>query len=549
MTALLKVALAQINTSVGAIDENVSTIKHFIKKAQEANAELILFPEMTVTGYPPQDLLYEEGFIEANNRALKEVARVASRIVAVVGFVDTDPSSRGSDGTVAKFNAAALLKEGKIIGVQHKTLLPTYDVFDETRYFTAATRHTVFSIGSAKIGVQICEDLWDEDYLTKVTQRQVSDGAQAIFNLSASPFYEGKTKLRKDQLSKKAKEYSTPFFYTNLVGGQDEQVFDGGSMAVDARGRLIAIAKLFDEDLTIVDIDISSGEGASISWPGYRKEEQIYRALVLGIRDYFRKTNFTHAIVGLSGGIDSSLTVALAVSALGKDRVTGIAMPSDFSSKHSLEDATALAKNLDVNFAVVPIQSVLRSFENTLQGLFKGLPRDVAEENLQARIRGGILMALANKRKALVVSTGNKTELALGYCTLYGDMVGGLAAIGDVSKTGVYSLAKFVNDRAGRNVIPRRVFRKQPSAELRENQVDPFDYSVISPLVDEIIERRATPKVLRKKGYLRTDIDDTFRRVFAAEYKRRQGPPTIKITQKAFGIGRKYPVVNRLPTD
>ena len=504
---------------------------------------------MAITGYPPQDLLYEEGFIEANRRALKEIARSASQIVAVVGFVDSDSRSKGSDGTIAKFNAAALLKGGKILGIQHKTLLPTYDVFDETRYFTAATSHSVFSIGSAKIGVQVCEDLWDEDYQVKVTRRQVRDGAQAIFNLSASPFYEGKTKLRKDQLSKKAKEYSVPFFYTNLVGGQDEQVFDGGSMAMDARGRLIAIAKLFEEDLAMVDIDISSGEGVPISFPSYRKEEQIYNALVLGIRDYFRKTNFTHAIIGVSGGIDSSLTIALAASALGQDRVTGIAMPSDFSSKHSLEDARTLSMNLDVNFAVVPIQPVMHSFENALRGLFKGLPRDVAEENLQARIRGGILMTLANKQKALVISTGNKTELALGYCTLYGDMVGGLAAIGDVSKTGVYSLAKFVNHRAGKDIIPTRVFKKVPSAELRENQEDPFDYAVISPLVDEIIERRATPVDLEKKGYTSQDIEDTFRRVFAAEYKRRQGPPTIKITQKAFGIGRKYPIANRLSVD
>ncbi len=541
----VQVAMAQINSTVGDLKGNSERIKHYVQKAKEKAVDLVVFPELAITGYPPQDLLYENNFVQENKAWLNKIVEESRGITIVVGFVDFDPKIRGSDGTEVKYNAAAVMRDGRLVGVQYKTLLPTYDVFDEDRYFAPAVEHRVFDVKGVKFGVEICEDLWDESYDVKVTKILVDKGAQFILNLSASPFYAGKRLERQRLLCKQARNNKVPIFYVNAVGGQDELVFDGQSLAVDKTGKLIALGKQFEEDLTVTEIDPETKLGKKVKAPKYNREAEIFNALVLGVRDYFRKTGFKKAVIGLSGGIDSSLVAVIATEALGKENVLGVSMPSRYSSQHSKEDARQLAENLGIPYKVIPIETVFKAFEETLREEFAGLERDVAEENIQARIRGMILMSLSNKFGYLVLSTGNKTELALGYSTLYGDMCGGLAAISDVSKTEVYALARYVNEKAGRFIIPKSSVEKIPSAELKEDQFDPFDYDVISPLVDEIIENRRGKKGLIQMGYKKEDVAGTMKRVKTAEYKRRQAPPGIKITRKAFGIGRKMPIVNR----
>lgn len=541
----MKIAMAQINPAVGDLEGNVEKIRHYIRKAKRKEAELVAFPELAITGYPPQDLLYENGFVQENKASLEKIIQESENITTVVGFVDFDPSKKGSDGTEIKYNAGAVIKDVKLIGVQYKTLLPTYDVFDEDRYFTPAVEHNVFDIGGARLGVEICEDLWDEGYKTKVTKILAEKGADLILNLSASPFHAGKRFERQNLLRRQAKKNKIPIFYVNAVGGQDELVFDGQSLAVDKTGELIAIGKQFEEDLVVSDVNLKTKLGKKAEVPKYNREEECFNALVLGVRDYFRKTSFKKAVIGLSGGIDSSLTAVIVTEALGKENVVGVSMPSRYSSQHSKDDAKQLAQNLGIKYKVIPIEKAFTAFEEILAEEFLGLKRDVTEENIQARIRGAILMALSNKFGYLVVSTGNKTELALGYCTLYGDMCGGLAAISDVSKSEVYRLAKYMNKKAGRSVIPKSSIDKIPSAELKEGQFDPFDYEVISPLVDEIIENRRGKQELIQMGYKREDVEDVMKRLRSAEFKRRQAAPGIKITPKAFGIGRKMPIVNK----
>lgn len=552
----MKIAMAQVNCTVGDIEGNIRKIREYMKMAKERGADLVAFPELTVTGYPPQDLLLEKAFVKSQREMLFKTIRENSvSIAGVVGFVDYNKGHL--------YNAAAVFNGNRLVKIVYKTLLPTYDVFDEARYFKPSKINEIKPVRirinkvAFKLGVEICEDLWDKKYDVKVTDLLANRGAQLIINISASPFYAGKRFERLKLLREKSRKNRVPIFYVNLVGGQDELVFDGQSMAVDSSGNLTAIGKQFEEDLIITNIDLKNGRGRKIKPPPYHREREMFNAIVLGIRDYFRKTGFKKAVVGMSGGIDSSLTTCIAVEALGRENVIGVYMPSKHSSQHSKEDARTVAENLGICFVEIPIQEIVEAYRKVLEeplekirrrfGLTKERDDPVADENIQPRIRGNILMDVSNRLKELkilVVNTGNKTELALGYCTLYGDMAGGIGALGDVSKLEVYNLARYVNEKAGREIIPRRVFEKKPSPELKEGQYDPFDFNIVSPLVDEIVEKRRGKQELLKADYPEEVVEDIYRRIRNAEYKRWQAPPCIKITPKAFGIGWKMPIVN-----
>ena len=548
--------MAQINATVGDLQGNKQLIIEYAKKAGEAGADVVAFPEMAVTGYPPLDLLppretrppagnrrpQQENFVRLNKECVLTIAKEVPQPILIVGFVDYDDHNL--------YNAAAVMHNGKVQHVAYKSLLPTYDVFDEHRYFTPALVNEPLQIEIAgkrmPVGTSICEDIWDEEvgYAVKVVDYLGEHGARIIVNLNASPFHDKIRDVRLRILKRKAQRIGAAIFYVNLVGGQDELVFDGQSLAVDRTGKLVGIGKQFEEDLVIVDVDANGTGSREVREPVYNRDEEMFNAIVMGVRDYFRKTGFRRAFLGLSGGIDSSLVAVIAATALGEENVTGVSMPSRFSSDHSKSDASSLAENLAIEYLTIPIERIFETFEEEMKPFFKGKPRDVAEENLQARIRGNILMTLSNKFGDLVLSTGNKTELALGYATLYGDMSGGLEVIGDVSKTEVYSLSKYYNQRVGREVIPKNCFTKIPSAELRPDQFDPFDYSIVSPLVDDVVENRLTREELIQKGYPKEAVDDSLRRLRGAEYKRRQAAPVIKITKKAFGLGWKMPLVN-----
>jgi len=553
----MRVAMAQINSTVGDLEGNAEKIREYIEEAKRRKADLVVFPELVVTGYPPQDLLHEKAFVTRNKEILEETVKSNSGIVGIVGFVDYDDHGN-------LYNAAAVFEGNRLAGTVHKTLLPTYDVFDEDRYFKPAKEEEIRPVvtetcgTNVKIGVEICEDLWDQEYETKVTDLLAERGAKLIVNISASPFYAGKRFEREKLLREKATKKRIPIFYINLVGGQDELVFDGQSLAVDASGSLIAYAKQFEEDLVAKDIDLEKGIAKKVDPPPYNREEEMYNALVLGVGDYFRKSGFKRALIGMSGGIDSSLTTCIAVEALGKENVIGVSMPSRFSSEHSKTDAQKLAQNLGIFFVQFSVQGIVESYRTTLEGplgeirehfrIERSRDDPVADENTQPRVRGNCLMDISNRLRdlrILVLNTGNKTELALGYCTLYGDMTGGIGALGDVSKLEVYKLAEYMNRRAGREIIPGNVFKKKPSPELKEDQFDPFDFGIVGPLVDEIIENRRSKQDLIQLGYPEDVVEDTYRRVRNAEYKRWQAPPCAKITPKAFGIGWKMPIVNK----
>ncbi len=553
----MRIAMAQINATVGDLEGNIKKIREYIGNAEKSKADLVLFPELATTGYPPQDLLLEKAFVKKNKELLEELVRSnGSDVVAVVGFVDYKRKSL--------YNAACVFVRNKLIGVAHKTLLPTYDVFDEDRYFEPARGEEIKPISmnfhgrKFKLGLEICKDLWDKSYDIKVTDLLSKRGAQIIVNISASPFHTGKRFEREKLLREKARKNRVPIFYVNLVGGQDELVFDGQSLAVDRGGNLIAVGKQFEEDLIVTDIDSKRWIAKRVSPPPYHEEREMFNALVLGIRDYFRKTGFEKAVVGMSGGIDSSLTTCIAVEALGKENVTGVSMPSRFSSEHSKTDAQELAENLGICFVQFSIQDIVEAYQRTLEkpsgeirkhfGIQEQRDDLVADENIQPRTRGNCLMDMSNRLKdlkILVLNTGNKTELALGYCTLYGDMAGGVGALGDVSKLEVYKLAKYVNEKAGRELIPNRVFLKKPSPELKEDQLDPFDFDIVSPLVDEIVENRRSKRELIEMGYPKEVVEDIYERIRNAEHKRWQAAPCIKITPKAFGIGWKMPIINK----
>jgi len=553
-----RIAMAQINVTVGDLSGNSKQILDYARKAASGGADLVAFPEMVMTGYPPLDLLppretrppggtrkpEQESFVRLNKQYVYDLAKELPSITAVLGFVDYDEANL--------FNSAAIISEGKVQSIVHKTLLPTYDVFDEQRYFTSALSNNPVKIEvgghEVSLGTSVCEDIWDEEvgYGVKVVDALAQRGARLLVNINASPFHQGMRETRLRILRRKAKTLHVPIFYVNLVGGQDELVFDGESLAVDENGRLVGIGKQFQEDLVMVDLDEHPPE---IPEPQPEPEREMFTALVVGVHDYFKKTGFDHAFIGLSGGIDSSLVAVIAMDALGKENVTGVSMPSRYSSDHSKSDAYTLATNLGIEYVTVPIEPIFSAYLQQLRQPFKDRPADVAEENLQSRIRGTLLMALSNKFGGLVLATGNKTELALGYATLYGDMSGGLEVIGDVSKTQVYALARYYNQKSGRSVIPEGCFTKIPSAELKPDQFDPFDYAIVSPLADDIIENRLSRQELIARGYDPKVVDDSLRRARLAEYKRRQAAPAIKITKKAFGLGWKMPIVNKLPIE
>ncbi|MBC8323962.1 MAG: NAD+ synthase [Candidatus Marinimicrobia bacterium] len=531
----MKIALCQVNPTVGAFQANKELIFSKYSEAIDNGADLVVFPEMVITGYPIADLLYENGFVEENMAVLGEIADKTT-VPLILGYINKE------NGNL--YNSTAVCTQGKQVYRYDKILLPTYDVFDEHRYFTAGTDLGLCEVDidgkTVKLGLEICEDLWDEDYDFKVSSELKKAGADCIVNISASPYHELRLNERLQLVKEKVQKTNIPFYYCNLVGGQDELIFDGQSLAVNGNGDLIGLGKIFTDEIIYVDTELSS----KIEIPDEDREGEMHHALVLGVKDYFRKTGHTQAVIGLSGGIDSSLVACIAVDALGKDKVHGVSMPSVFSSAHSKDDAQKLAENLGIDYKSIPIPDIVDEYEKALQSHFENTDRNVAEENIQARVRGNLLMALSNKHHWLVLSTGNKTELALGYCTLYGDMSGGLAVISDLSKTDVYGLSKWVNKNAGCERIPDNCIAKPPSAELAPDQVDPFDYDVVSPLVDAIVEDRKSPAQLTADGYDNALVESVYQKIRINEYKRRQAAPGIRVTKKAFGTGRRMPIVN-----
>ena len=532
----MKIALCQINPTVGAIKQNKELI---LKKYQEAinlGAELIVFPELALIGYPPQDLLLRNKFINNAAVALDEIAK-QSTIPIIVGstLVENDQL----------YNCSYVCANGQIINHYKKILLPTYDVFDEDRYFKSGDQPVTVEIAIGpkikKIGLQICEDLWDHTYSRNLADQLKNAGAELIINISASPYRVDRLVDRCNLIKTKVDNTGIPFLYCNLVGAQDELIFDGQSVVYDGKGNLLAQGNSFVEDTIIVDLDNQEPIELNV----LQREEKIYNALVLGVKDYFTKTGHTEAVLGLSGGIDSSLTACIAVDALGSDNVHGVSMPSKYSSEHSKDDAKELAQNLGMDYQVVSIESIVDSFEHSLKASYNGTEPGVAEENIQARARGSIIMALSNKFNWLVLSTGNKTELAMGYCTLYGDMNGGLSVISDLSKTDVYALSRWVNENSDKERIPLNSIDKPPSAELKPNQIDPFDYDVVSPLVTALVDNQKSPSQLIKEGADPELVEDISRRIRINEYKRRQAAPGLRVTSKAFGMGRRVPIVNK----
>jgi len=556
----VRIALAQINPTVGDIDGNVIKICDYIKKAKEQKAKIVVFPELAITGYPPEDLLLKPQFINDNLAALNKVQEETRNITAVVGFVDPvrklelDMLSNGVDRKDGIYNAAAIFHNGKLLDVYHKMYLPNYGVFDEYRYFKAGTKSPVYSIEEIGVGVNICEDIW---YPEGPTRSQAVAGAEIILNINASPYHMGKLFLREDMLSKRASENEVVVVYLNTVGGQDELVFDGGSFVVDKTGEIIVRGRQFKEELIISDI-VLVAESTEMKYnppvfPLLKRgeeglEEEVYEALVLGTKDYVNKNGFKQVVIGLSGGIDSSLVAAIAVDAIGKENVTGIFMPSPYTSKESREDSFELAKNLGIKIIEVPINKIFESYRETLGMAFEDMPEDITEENLQARIRGNILMAFSNKFGWLVLTTGNKSEMSVGYATLYGDMAGGFAVIKDVPKTLVYKLCKWRDLRKAMAIIPERIFWKEPSAELRMDQKDTDTlppYPVLDPILKAYIEDDKNFEEILSLGCERACAEKVIRMIDKSEYKRRQSPPGIKITPRAFGRDRRFPITNK----
>ena len=532
----MKIALCQINPTVGAINQNKKNILDSYNCALDSKADIVVFPELALIGYPPQDLLLRDRFIKNANNALEEIAQKSS-VPIILGNALTEDNKL--------YNCAFICENGEIVSHYKKRLLPTYDVFDEDRYFSAGNEHCIVEVPiegkNTKIGLQICEDLWDKNYSCDLAKELKELGAEIIINISASPYRVDRLLDRCELIQGKAKHNSISYIYCNLVGAQDELIFDGQSLAYNENGQLIAQGRAFEEEIIMVDLALNKPLDLNI----IEREEKIYNALVLGVKDYFKKTNHSEAVIGLSGGIDSSLTACIAVDALGKDNVYGISMPSKFSSEHSKDDAKQLSKNLGIDYRTISIESIVSSFEQSLKPSYNGSDVGVAEENIQSRARGSIIMALSNKFNWLVLSTGNKTELAMGYCTLYGDMNGGLAVISDLSKTDVYALSNWVNKNAGFERIPISSIEKPPSAELRPNQVDPFDYNVVSPLVSSLIDDEKSPSDLIEEGMDPELVKDISNRIRINEYKRRQAAPGLRVTSKAFGMGRRVPIINQ----
>ncbi len=538
----MKIGLAQINCTVGDLEGNFQKIKKWLKGAENLGIDVVSFPELTITGYPPEDLLLKHGFVEDNLKKIKELAKLVKNTVAIVGFVARSGK--------AFYNAAAVIKKGKIVAIYHKMCLPNYGVFDEKRYFKPGQNPLIFKIGKVNCGLNICEDIWEKQ---GPTEKQAKKGAKIIFTINASPYHQGKIKERERIVKEQAKNNKVSVVYTNLVGGQDELVFDGQSMVVDSSGRVVARAKAFEEELLVVDTNIKNSKFE------YRNSkqtlrhkfqipnnEEVHKALELGLRDYVHKNGFEKVVIGLSGGIDSALTATLAVDALDKENVIGVFMPSRFSSRESKEDAKKLAKNLRIKLLNIPIEPIFKVYLKTLRPQFSKLRPDIAEENIQARIRGNILMALSNKFNWLVLTTGNKSEMSVGYATLYGDMAGGFAPIKDIPKTLVYKLAKYRNSLSV--VIPQRVLVKEPSAELRKNQKDRDalpPYETLDPILKAYVEKDLDMDTILRSGFNKKIVAKVLNMVDKSEYKRRQSPPGIKITPKAFGKDRRMPITSK----
>jgi NAD+ synthase (glutamine-hydrolysing) len=579
----IRIALAQINSTVGDFAGNTAKIISSIEGAREIGADIVAVPELSLPGYPPEDLLLKPQFISANLKALDRIIEASSGIISIVGFVDR---------TTDIHNAAAVICDGELKAVYHKNFLPNYSVFDEYRYFDAGQTTPIFSYGDALFGVNICEDIW---YPGGPTQIQALAGAQVIINISASPYHAGKGRDRERMLATRAEDNAVALAYVNLVGGQDELVFDGQSLVINENGRIVARGKLFEEDLIVADINAERVFKERLHDPRRRQErievasaglsveridlkrhpfenvkpkiegrqarphalpgsaEEIYQALVIGARDYVRKNGFQSVIIGLSGGIDSALTACIAVDALGPEHVTCVFMPTRYSSSESSRDAELLAENLGVAYHVIPIEDTFRQYLEMLKPAFDDTPMGVAEENIQARIRGNILMALSNKFGALVFSTGNKSETSVGYTTLYGDMAGGFAVIKDVPKTLVYELSEYVNRRTNAIVIPEYIIRRAPSAELRDDQTDQDTlppYEILDAILELYVEQDLSlDAILTEKagaeGYDEKTVRWVIRQVDNSEYKRRQAAPGIKITPRAFGRDRRMPITNK----
>jgi len=548
----MRLALAQLNFTVGAFEQTYEKMRQAVDRARGASADLVVFSELATTGYPPRDLLHHDSFIRANLDLLDRVAALTDeRLGLVVGCVT--PNTAGDGNPL--FNTAALCHRGHVVGRHHKTLLPTYDVFDEDRYFEPGPRIEPFDFKGVRLGLTVCEEVWnDRDFWHKRLYPrdpicELADrGAEILLNISSSPFTIGKAALRREMVRQEAAKNRRPLFYVNQVGGNDELVFDGHSLGFDAAGELVLRGRDFEEDFLVYDVDPASGRPAApgaVAPVSGSPDEEAFKALTLGLRDYVRKCGFSRVVLGLSGGIDSAVTAALATHALGPSQVTGVAMPTRYSSDHSLRDAEALARALGIGYEVVPIDGVFQSYLDALAPVFAGLPPDVAEENIQARVRGGILMAMSNKFGALLLTTGNKSEIAVGYCTLYGDMAGGLAVISDVPKTFVYRLARHINTRGERPVIPESSLTKAPSAELRPDQTDQDSlppYDLLDRIVEAYVERNEDVDAMAAAGIDRATALRVVSLIDRNEYKRRQAAPGLKITTKAFGVGRRYPV-------
>ncbi len=568
----IRIALAQINPTVGDLSGNVKKIISYIDRARKLEADIVAFPELAVTGYPPEDLLLKPRFIQDNIDALQKIMEAAKGINAIIGFVDKKDSI---------FNAAAIISSGRLVDIYHKKHLPNYGVFDEQRYFMAGNRYPVYDLGGIRIGVNICEDIWHEKGPARV---QAMSGAEVIININASPYHMGKALFREKLVTSRSLENGTAVVYVNMVGGQDELVFDGSSFVVDAEGCLLVKGKAFKEDLIVTDIE-TPGAGTK-TFSGFRKEletimqegefvdeikipwapakgrpecrirkirscseeEEVYNALLLGTNDYVRKNGFKGVVIGMSGGVDSALVTTIAVDVLGKDNVRGLFMPSMYTSAESREDAFSHAQNLGIKILEVPINGIFKTYLKTLAESFKGMRADITEENLQARIRGNILMAFSNKFGWLVLTTGNKSEMSVGYATLYGDMAGGFAVIKDVPKMLVYKLCEWRNLRAGTELVPERILWKDPTAELKPDQRDTDSlppYPLLDPILKAYVEEDRSIEEIMKMG---CDVECTQKvigMIDRSEYKRRQAPPGIKITPKAFGRDRRFPITNR----
>ncbi len=547
----MKIGFAQINTTVGDLRGNCELIICAYERLADAGAELVLTPELALTGYPPQDLVFKSRFVPENLALLEKLQAQVGKSALLVGFVDRN------EGSGKPFrNAAALLERGKPIRKTYKSLLPTYDVFDEERYFQPASHVEPFDVQGKEIGVTICEDIWTEHYLPRPlydvepVRSLVEQGAEIIVNLSSSPFSLHKPAIRYEMVAGLARAHQRPICYCNLVGGNDQLVFDGDSIAVNAAGKLIAQLAAFREDEKIVDTDSTT----TIEFHEGKTPEQLFAALSLGVRDYFRKCNFHSAVIGLSGGVDSAVTAVIAVDALGAENVTGVSMPSPYSSCGSIDDARALARNLGIKFLEIPIAETFKVFKSQFKEILKGLPENETEENMQPRLRAMTLMALSNKFGHLVLSTGNKSELAVGYCTIYGDMAGGLAVISDVPKTIVYELARWINSeytsRGGRQseIIPSSTIDKPPSAELKPNQKDQDTlppYEILDQILQLYVEENLSARDIIARGFDEKIVRWVQRRVDLNEYKREQAAPGLKVTSRAFGIGRKMPIAQK----